>query len=443
MNAPDTEILVHIAAPARAADDTKYRTLAAGYLNFEPTTRTLVALGAPTDIGSEVCRRVGNPGRGSCQTEGIPQPTPSLGVIQSPMLSFRSAANNFGSPRLQQPAGGNITETQSSWRPPPSVIEDSMPDIDFAFPQYCTPTRILEHYTSGLDSTRLSTSPISRKCQNQTLPVSSPRQSNSPSLRAQGGSGQQEPVHQDLSTVIPLSPRRDDKRNRPTTLTESAVVEETRIVSSYPSQHSEPTSSFRAESEPPLSKRPRTSRDPEPGKPLARSISDIGPQPQQQRNTPARYHHQLPDTLEILSPPPITGQRDLRPEDMITDVLARLARELNLEKRFRPSSQARALRPFERGYWLVDCAGWDADLKRSAWAFLTDYLGQGAAGWGTSCRRDRDFARLRLYCWGGAVGHMYLVLYLMSKRRVLGTGASWIGAEGEPVVVMAPRPGLA
>jgi hypothetical protein len=126
---------------------------------------------------------------------------------------------------------------------------------------------------------------------------------------------------------------------------------------------------------------------------------------------------------------------------MITDVLTSLARELNLEKRFKPESQARDLRPFERGYWLVDCASWDLDLKRSAWRFLTDYLGKGAAGWGTSCRRDRDFSWIRLYCWGCVVGHMYLVVYLMSRRKVLYTGTSWVGADGRKVVVMGARPG--
>ena len=126
---------------------------------------------------------------------------------------------------------------------------------------------------------------------------------------------------------------------------------------------------------------------------------------------------------------------------MITDVLASLARELDLAKRFQPASQVRALLPMERGYWLVDCAGWEDDLKRSAWAFLDDYVRKGAAGWGTTCRRDRDFSWIRVYCWGGVVGHLYLVLYLMSKRKVLYTGTRWVAADGRAVVVMGARAG--
>ena len=165
----------------------------------------------------------------------------------------------------------------------------------------------------------------------------------------------------------------------------------------------------------------------------------MGPQPQRAKpHIP--YQQQIPGHLEIISPGPLTAQRELHPEDMITEVLARLARELDLSKRYKPESQARDLRPFERGYWLVDCSAWEPELKRSAWGFLTDYLGKGAAGWGTSCKRDRDFSWIRLYCWGCVTGHMYLVLYLMSKRRVLYTGTRWIGAEGREVVVMGARP---
>ncbi|EGS23287.1 uncharacterized protein CTHT_0009540 [Thermochaetoides thermophila DSM 1495] len=148
---------------------------------------------------------------------------------------------------------------------------------------------------------------------------------------------------------------------------------------------------------------------------------------------------EVPSSLEILSPPPPTDKLELRPSDLITEVLGTLARELNLEKRFKPSLQTRELRPFERGYWRLDCSSWEPELKRSAWGFLTDYLGRGAAGWGTSCRRDEAFSWIRLYCWGCVVGHMYLVLYLASRRRILHTGMEWVAGDGTAVVVISPR----
>ncbi|EAQ90883.1 hypothetical protein CHGG_02818 [Chaetomium globosum CBS 148.51] len=216
---------------------------------------------------------------------------------------------------------------------------------------------------------------------------------------------------------------------------------------------SAPRPSFVAESEPPLPQRgpehrPKT---PSPDKPLTRRSGHIGPptttttannNPTPTPTTPpfpASPSLPLTTPLTLHSPPPPTSDTPLHPEDLITDVLARLASSLNLAQRFQPTSQTRPLRPFERGYWLVDCRGWDAALKRSAWGFLASYLAKGAAGWGTSCTRDAGFAWLRVYCWGGVVGHMYLVLYLMSRRRVLETGAEWVGAEGTAVVVVAAR----
>ncbi|KAK4131886.1 hypothetical protein BT67DRAFT_464016 [Trichocladium antarcticum] len=421
MSIPETEILVHIAAPSRTADDVKYRILASAYLDFEPTSRTSTTPG------------VGPQTREWINHHDDPRPAVGLRAIESPMLSFRSAANNFNSPRLPE-AREVGTESQLSWRAPPSVIQDSMPDNVAAFSQYCTPTRILEHYTSAFDTAQSDISAVSRRDQASTSPVSS--------LRYRGHSS----VDEDAVIPLSLSPvaggRRPSARNRPCsptrpTPTHPSVVEETRLSSPYRSQHDDPAPSSRAESQPPVAKRQRTSLDPEPGNPLVRSASDLGPQP----HTAHAQPHQLPETLEILSPPPATAQTELRPEDMITEVLASLARELNLDRRFQPAVQTRDLRPFERGYWLVDCAAWDPALKQSAWGFLADYLGKGAAGWGTSCRRDRGFSWIRLYCWGCVAGHMYLVVYLMSRRRVLRTGTSWVGADGTAVVVMGARPG--
>ncbi|KAK4237860.1 hypothetical protein C8A03DRAFT_34159 [Achaetomium macrosporum] len=425
MDKPQAEILVHIAAPARAADDAKYRTLAAAYLSFEARARTLVSFGTQrcTDQNGEI---------GQSQSEVVHQSNPGLGGIQSPLLSFQSAIDNLDSPPLQRAVNGCIPASQLSWKAPPSVIQDSMPENDLVFPQYCTPTRILNHYASGLDSTQTESSPI--PWGGQYLTPSIPDRHRKHPIRNIEGQQRQTHEVENEGPVISLSPSTDKPCYRRTTPTPS---EEPRIASSFPSQQPEPVSPYRSESEPPLSKRPRTYRDPALGKPITRSASDMGPRPRPAKAGMAR--RQALDTLEILSPPPITGQRELRPEDMVTDVLATLAQKLNLEKRFRPESQTRDLRPFERGYWLVDCTSWEPELKQSAWAFLTDYLSKGCAGWGTSCRRDPNFSWIRLYCWGCVVGHTYLVVYLMSQRRILYTGTSWIGGDGKPVIVMGAR----
>ncbi|KAK4117317.1 hypothetical protein N656DRAFT_773408 [Canariomyces notabilis] len=464
MTRPETEILVHIAAPARADDDRKYRALASAYFSFEPTQSISLTPGLSAQGCSE--RVIGydteGNGRELSRRYDIQAPlsTREAGVIESPMLSFRSAINNLQSPRLRRPGEGTISESQLSWQPPPSEVQDSMPDNDLAYPQYCTPTRILQHYTSMFDSSQSDLSPIAqRQAPQQTTPC--PPHYESPVLtsptRAKndwhpvGVTETVEHATQSLdpvikngdAAVIPLSPVAGNKRPAPERSTQDAA-EDTRVASSYPSQQDEQAITARAESEPPRAKRPRIAHDdPEPGKPLARSASDVGPRQDKPGSAHQSSSLQALDSLEIISPPPATADAELRPEDMITDVLASLARELNLEKRFKPQLQTRDLRPFERGYWLVDCGSWEPALKRSAWGFLADYLGKGAAGWGTSCKRDRDFSWIRLYCWGCVVGHLYLVLYLMSKRRVLYSGASWVGADGKAVIVMGTRPPLA
>ncbi len=451
MDRRETEILVHIAAPSRAADDTNYRALAAAYLNFEPTTRKCIGFDAPEEGGGEVAHGLENGEEEVAHNSEAVERRPAEerrsqscqrpAVIRSPMMSFQSAIHNFGSPRLHKPEEGSPQEPQSLWEPPASVVQDSMPDnTDFVLPEYCTPTRILQYYTSTFSSTQPNTSPVSQRRLNQTLLTSSPLQSTSfrPLPDADGSSQPQLPPV-DPATVTSGPPGRGEKRSRAITPTSFTSVEDTRIASSDPTQQAEPASPSRADSEPPLAKRPRTLRDPEPGKPLARSVSDVGPQ----RALSSSPRPPLLDTLVIESPSPLTTHQTLSQADTITDVLASLARELDLAKRFQPTLQARALLPFERGYWLVNCAGWDDDLKCSAWAFLDAYVRKGAAGWGTTCRRDRDFSWIRVYCWGGVVGHLYLVLYLMSKRRVLYTGTKWIAADGGAVVVMGARAGTA
>jgi hypothetical protein len=125
---------------------------------------------------------------------------------------------------------------------------------------------------------------------------------------------------------------------------------------------------------------------------------------------------------------------------LISETLAKLGRDLRMEKRYQPQEQTRDLRPFERGYWLINCTTWPDELKISAWEFLTDYVGNGVAGWGVWCRRDKEFTWVRLYCWGSVVAYMYLVLYLASQRRIMFTGSTWTAGNGEVIITMGAKP---
>jgi hypothetical protein len=124
---------------------------------------------------------------------------------------------------------------------------------------------------------------------------------------------------------------------------------------------------------------------------------------------------------------------------VVTPGLERLAKDTKLEKRFEQrKKQTRELRPFERGYWLVDCSGWSPEDKYETWVFLTNYIGTGEAGWGIWCRRDEKHKWMRLYCWGCVAGHMYSLLYLASQRELNYVAAHWITA-GDTVITMEQR----
>ncbi|KAL2269811.1 hypothetical protein VTJ83DRAFT_1995 [Remersonia thermophila] len=467
MEAVVVEILAHVAAPARAADDVKYRALAAAYRDFMPARRVSMEEISESRAGQDptassvvhaASQRLTQPGHG----------------LESPYLSFRSVDHNLGSPRAMHGEQNHVAaESGSPWRPPPSIVDDSMLNDDFILPEFFTPQRVREHYNSVVDSSP-NRSPSLSPC------PPPPPQARAARRRGRSGGGRV-PAHEDrnvddstvvdknvtvaeedepagnataagAAVIIPRSPDVSFKRHRPPETPSFTIIEETRLdITSDISEEPPPPlppSLPRADTAPLPSKRQRTSRGgPEPSAPLARSATDAWPHKQATAPTSQGYlpppppSTPLDDALEIIPPPPPASSRDLRPEDLVTDLLARLARELDLDRRFRPASQSRPLRPFERGYWLLDCRAWEPELKRSAWSFLASYLAKGAAGWGTSCRRDEPFHRLRVYGWGCTVGHIYLVLYLASRRRVLSTGAKWVAGGGEVVVVMPEKAG--
>jgi hypothetical protein len=129
------------------------------------------------------------------------------------------------------------------------------------------------------------------------------------------------------------------------------------------------------------------------------------------------------------------GVDNIDPADLISEKLAKLARDLS--SRYRPTTN-RDIEAFERGYWLINCSGWDPDVRFDTWVFLANYLKSGLAGWGTWCRRDKTHDWIRLYCWGHVAKHTYLLLYLASGRQVKTSGAKWYGADGEVALEIPP-----
>ncbi|KAK6836298.1 hypothetical protein PG987_006793 [Apiospora arundinis] len=126
---------------------------------------------------------------------------------------------------------------------------------------------------------------------------------------------------------------------------------------------------------------------------------------------------------------------------LVPPALGDLQTRLNHDGRsFQPARQNRALRPDERGYWVVDTLAWTPQQWLAAWAHLTEFVGGGAAGWSVSVRRDEDGATLRIYCFGAVVEHVWWLLFQVSEGRVVATGGRWLDASGTEVLQMGARP---
>ncbi|KAI1489731.1 hypothetical protein F5X96DRAFT_595630 [Biscogniauxia mediterranea] len=478
MEQPAVEILVHIAAPSRTVDDAKYRSLASAYIDFEPVTHLSFPEHAPEpapihalpDTSSSLHRSLDLQQPGSFDHDHDDHQTPRssgpLGSLKSPYASFRSVIDNSNSPllrlgdgqvrveatQLQQPA---TQSTQSSWQSPPSVVGDSQHAIPVAV--VSSPTRVLEHYLQSFADSpqphvrssnesgsvvisntpaRPSDASLQPRYQTRQYP-STPSVPNTPlgektteAPDHQGEGSEERKTHNEINRRLPSVDGPEDH----------AIVESSVLV---PPPGTHPVA--RADSEPTPGQRPG-------GQALVRTTSDLGPrastpssQQQKQKQRSFVRVHFLPEhgfryeSLVLTSPEPPPSAAEIGPSDLVTRDLADLARDLDVFSRYRPRAQARVPRPLERGYWRVDCAAWPARLKRDTWAYLANYVGTGLAGWGVSCRRDPEFARLRVYCWGVVVPHLYLLLYLATQRQILFTGCEWIDGGGETVVVMGAR----
>ncbi|MCJ1306737.1 hypothetical protein MMC25_000380 [Agyrium rufum] len=160
----------------------------------------------------------------------------------------------------------------------------------------------------------------------------------------------------------------------------------------------------------------------------------------------------------------------------VTPSLEFLAQNLSIAKRFRPAEILSPLEDLQRGYWelRVSRDAWSMQLREKFWNYLAEYIGAGKAGWGVWAeilmgnginieRRDtvdRDRSKgsgqqggvhhfagqngidsdgdwiVRVWCWGEVVGHIYLLLFLASERKVKGMAATWKDAAGETMVRM-------
>ncbi|KAI1733745.1 hypothetical protein F4680DRAFT_381016 [Xylaria scruposa] len=446
---PDVEILIHIGAPSRAVDDARYRSLAAAYVAFEPIEPVHLY---PQSSNHSIIED-------SRHSLAIDEDESSdiswddrIGSFRSPQASFRSAVDNANSPQMRICKVPNRSflqqipspATQASWETPPSFVQDSHPTNYLQCTSLTSPTRVLENYyfqcyepSSGSSkhdsqSTMLNT-PSRYPSQNRGYRPSSKKLISSsqqmipctPHIR--GVTEVQSNSREGPEYQEPEAPVADES--------DDSVIEETRFLSSPPGL-------LRADSEPlPKSRRLDLVTSPE----LSRAASDVGPQPLSDNKDRVKVeflsnkHGYTYESLEIRPPEPPISEHYIEPQDLITDGLRELDRDVGTHPRYRPKKQTRLLSPYERGHWLLDCSSWEPQLKYDAWAFLANYIGLGVAGWGVWCKRDPSFMELRVYCWGTVVSHIWYILWLSTLQKIRYTGCSWIDAEGTRVVIMGSR----
>lgn len=474
-----TEILVHITAPSRASDDIRYRQLTTEYLAFEPIRRVEL----PKDASLE-------PPHQRSQDEFV-----------SPQASFRSVWDNVNSPSLVtreegskpqsstpqqiQAASQKENESQASWIAPPSEVPDSMPYNDISLPAFCSPTKVLQYYLQTREpqseSTAGSSSQPTKGSKNvfdETVPQEAydtvvftgeppihPSHSAKKRPRCAGSKnpGSAEAIQIDIihggrtcDTPSGATRRRKEGAKSPISLLPEAgaslksiqeipqsreVIGNTTIIPSTQIRE-------RAESDPPSAKRHKGGPAKGDFRALGRSASDVLPRGSNQGTDlqlqPVKRSHHVPENpdwshvTQIISSEPSVANHSLGPRPPAS--LEQLAKDGEMRRRYQPSYQAREMRPYERGYWLVKLDGWEHHEKVACWGFLGNYIRRdGNAGWGTRACRDDSWSWMRLYGWEHIAGELYILLYVASYRLLKCMELRFHDGAGDVLVVVGAR----
>lgn len=427
----ETEILVHVSAPCTSASDIHYRRLAAAYLEFAPSRVTsLRDIDPPApEAVTPAAHRTGV----DLSSDAFSESFDHGSFVRAGPKHYHAAqhvppSSSFGSPCTGTNTGAGSAPACPASSDDPDIIEeipDSYPACTVAVDAFCSPTRILEHY---LQQIKPAPRPPKR-------PLDIDADADADVRQVPGGSSR--PAAK-FPRSQPRTQHRQSPRPTPTSLRRNQ------------SDHGPP--------------RPRA---PPPTRSMSDSLLRLGPDDhadadadantnvrRRRRPGPATTAHDInPTTLHFFPPEPRVAAEPVTEASLLTPRLEDLARHLDLDKRYRPESaslgaslgaapaQAAAVphRPFERGYWLLDCSAWDPAARWRAWSFLAHWIRSGFAGWGVSCYRDEPLSWIRTYCWGSVAGHIYLLLYLVTVRRLKYMDMSWIGEDGVPKIFVAAR----
>lgn len=103
-------------------------------------------------------------------------------------------------------------------------------------------------------------------------------------------------------------------------------------------------------------------------------------------------------------------------------------------KRFKPIKERGTPKVDARGFWSIYCAHWPLQLQQEFWNNMCEQVTSERLGWGVTLHREggtsQSLGRVKLYCWGEVVEHMWLVLWLCSRGKVIGSKLKWFDADG-------------
>ncbi|KAI6346191.1 hypothetical protein MCOR25_010990 [Pyricularia grisea] len=487
---PDVEILVHISAPSLAVDDAHYRQLASAYLNFEegritrledspqavvtpPRVHVFGTLESPPLSFEDVLDNVRSPllntrqekHDGSGEKHSQVNTAESQESWEAPPSTVGDSQpyNDISFGRFCDPDRFIEYELEKLDHDTSVAVTDTLPALDSG------PNKRTQSLSVSLSPTKASSRQIA-SAQGRIIVGSSPRRrgdsievpSSLPSAlrRSQRlvSSSQPSPAASLSSTrrVVSTSPDITSSPPIPRRLLRPAT-ESSADVQSSPSRRREiievpsspPTAcprytkdldasfgsvitcSDRAESEPPPNKRLKGTPRQTP-KAVGRSVSDFGQQLESHKSIEELPHAHLLEALEVFGPEPPVSIRHITPDDLLTPQLRKLQSDLGKAKRYSARLQLMQEQmpdPFERGWWILDCNEL-GDRRLAAWEYLARYVHAGNAGWGVSLMRGSAAThRIKLFCYGHLAGHMYLLLYMASERRIYDLDCTWTSAR--------------
>ncbi|KAJ9480519.1 hypothetical protein VN97_g13040 [Penicillium thymicola] len=457
IQAPDSQILVHITAASTAQDDARYRAQVAAILDFQCASRHPRMEESnsppPTSVDTTHFVSAGAAGQSSASPTTQHEASPILREASRPAYTTLSSDHRL-LPQKDSPAPRKhiISNHPDSLESLISVIPDSQPEI--------------AQELVRAEQSRAELSPPSQLAPPPKRPRTAPASPDPAQalLIADALAADQPAVSHG---VIPI----ENKQSIPTDTPEIPI----QISSSdkgkapdVPIPHTTTPSHHIPANTPTPSLTPSQTQTPN-----HINLSTL----------PLEIHPPRPP----ISTAPFTTH--------ITPTLSMLTERLNPARTYKPTTQTRPLDPLERGYWLVHLAveeprslertsadladpnpipesgttnatqnptsrsrskskpkeimrTWPCPLFHAFWSFLSDFVGRdGRAGWGVWCILEAAAApstlssdthvSLKVYAWGEVAMHVYLLLFLASERRIRGMGVQWRDA-GEEVVIQMP-----